>query len=273
MGAGYQLRGTLALALLGLAVCQIRAQALPEVPTDPLARQTLAPSGKLRVALYSGTPTSLLGELHSPEARGVGHDLGQKLAQSLGVPFEAVVFPNNAEVLAAVQNGTVDVAFANATPERARQMDFAPVCLEIELGYLVRKGSTVASFDEVDRAGVRLGVTAKSSSDTRFSRELRQATLVRAATVKEGVTLMNDAAIDVYATNKPTLFEMSDQLPGSRVLDGKWGMEHMTFAVPKGREKGQDFLQRFVEQARQKGWITAAVQRAGLRGAVPLLTP
>jgi hypothetical protein len=27
----------------------------------------------------------------------------------------------------------------------------------------------------------------------------------------------------VYATNKPTLFEMSDSIPGALVLDGQWG--------------------------------------------------
>src|SRR4051794_23050689 len=63
--------------------------------------RVLAPTGQLRVGLYPGTPTSILGEPSSGNAKGVGFDLGQALAHRAGVPFEAVVFPRNAEVLAA----------------------------------------------------------------------------------------------------------------------------------------------------------------------------
>ena len=42
--------------------------------------------------------------------------------------------------------------------------------------------------------------------------------------------------LDLFATNKPTLFQMSDQMPGARVLDGRWGVEHIAIAIPRGRK-------------------------------------
>jgi hypothetical protein len=39
--------------------------------------------------------------------------------------------------------------------------------------------------------------------------------------------MLAEHKIDVYATNKANLFEMSDALPGSRVLDGRWGLENL----------------------------------------------
>jgi polar amino acid transport system substrate-binding protein len=46
-------------------------------PRDPAATQALAPTGKLRVGLYPGTPTSILGDPASGNAKGVGFDLGR----------------------------------------------------------------------------------------------------------------------------------------------------------------------------------------------------
>jgi polar amino acid transport system substrate-binding protein len=87
----------------------------PAIAVDLEARLILAPSGVLRAGLYPGTPTSILPDAGSGEPRGVGYDLGKELARRLGVPYEPVVFAKNAEVLAAVKSGEVDVAFTNAT--------------------------------------------------------------------------------------------------------------------------------------------------------------
>lgn len=233
---------------------------------DAGIREALAPSGKLRMGLYPGTPTSVL-DAGSERARGVGYNLGRALAQRLGVPFEPVVLASNADVLAALKRGQVDLAFTNATPERARDMDFTPACLEIELGYLVRRGSPIATLAGIDRPGVRVGVTAKSSSDAALTRDLKLALVVRAATLDAGATMLGASEIDAYATNKPTLFEM-DKLPGSRVLGERWGVERMALALPKERDAGLPYARAFVEVARSEGLVKAAIDRAGLRGAI-----
>jgi polar amino acid transport system substrate-binding protein len=72
--------------------------------------------------------------------------------------------------------------------------------------------------------------------------------------------------IDTYATNKPTLFEMSDQMPGSRVLDGRWGEEHLAVAIPKGREDALEYIRQFVADVQTTGLLAQAAERAGLRG-------
>src|SRR6185436_687180 len=122
----------------------------PAVASDPETRLILAPSGVLRAGLYPGTPTSILPDAGSGEPRGVGYELGKELARRLGVPYEPVVFAKNAEVLAAVKSGEVDVAFTNATAARTKEMDFGPPYLEIELGYLVARGSALTNAAEMD---------------------------------------------------------------------------------------------------------------------------
>jgi len=80
--------------------------------------------------------------------------------------------------------------------------------------------------------------------------------------------MLDRGEIDLYATNKPTLFEMSDSMQGARILDGNWGLEHMAVAIPKGREGGQLFVETFVQNVQASGLLDQVQREAGLRGAV-----
>jgi polar amino acid transport system substrate-binding protein len=235
---------------------------------DADLQQILAPAGKLRVGLYPGTPTSILPD--SAQPRGVGYELGKEMAKRLGVPYEPVVFAKNADVLEAVKTGAVDVAFTHATAERAADMDFSEPTMAIGLGYLVPAGSPIATLKDIDRPGVRVGVTEKSSSDAALSHDLKNALVIRTATVKIGIEMLAAGQLDAYATNKATLFEMADALPGSKVLDGQWGVEEHAVAIPKGRKQGMAFVQKFSQDVKAEGLVKAAIERAGLRGTVAL---
>jgi polar amino acid transport system substrate-binding protein len=79
--------------------------------------------------------------------------------------------------------------------------------------------------------------------------------------------MMAAGQLDAFATNKATLFEMAEKLPGSQVLDGRWGIERHAIAIPKGRDQGRAFVEKFTEDAKAEGLVKAAIARAGLRGA------
>jgi polar amino acid transport system substrate-binding protein len=51
------------------------------------------------------------------------------------------------------------------------------------------------------------------------------------------------------------------------VLDGRWGIERHAIAIPKGRDQGRAFVEKFTEDAKAEGLVKAAIERAGLRGA------
>jgi polar amino acid transport system substrate-binding protein len=254
----------LAAASIAIAGCATVATA-----PDPASTKALAPTGKLRVGLYPGTPTSIVGDLASGNARGVGYDLGKELAARAGLPFEPVVFTRNAEVLAAAKAGSIDMVFTNATTPRMAFLDFSRTVFHAEQGYLVPSGSALQSAAEVDRAGVRVGVSEGSTSEGILSRELAKARVVRTASLKAATDMLAAGNLDVFATNKPTLFEVSDELSGSRVLPGRYGLENFAIGIPKGREAALPFVNRFVEEAKGQGLVTRAIERAGLRGTLP----
>jgi polar amino acid transport system substrate-binding protein len=204
----------------------------------------------------------------SGEIRGVSVDLGTELARRLGVPAERVEFRRIAEVLERVKSGDVDFTVTNATAARAKDMDFTQPLLAIELGYLVPPGSSISALADLDRPGVRVGVTQGSTSQKVLPGLLKSAAVVPAPTLKAALEMLSQHKLDAFATNKAILFEMSDALPGARVLDGRWGLEHLAIAIPKGREPGMAYARKFASDAMSEGMVVRAAQRAGLRGSI-----
>lgn len=234
-----------------------------------LIKQVLAPAGILRVAVYRGSPTSFVQPDPKAPPEGMGYQLGQAFAKQLGVPFAPKVYANNAEAVQAVAAHRADFAFTNATPERARQMDFSPAVLDVEKGVLVLANSRLRVLDDVNKPGVRIGVSVGSSTGTELKPIYPKAKLVPANTLAEAAEMLRANKIDGFATNKAILFEMSDKLPGSRVLPGHWGMEHFAIAIPLGRDAAQDWVGDFVRRVIADGQVGAAAKRVNLRGTVP----
>jgi polar amino acid transport system substrate-binding protein len=235
-------------------------------PPDLKVREALAPTGTLRVGVYQGSPTSLVVDAKTGQRAGVSLEMGPLLAQKLGVPVQVVEFPRLALVLDALKTGQIDFTVTNATEARARDMDFTRPLVQLELGYLVMKDSPIALIEQIDRAGVRVGVSQGSTSQGVLTREFKNAKVVPAASLKQAQDMLRQKSIDAFATNKGILFEMSDELTGSRVLDGRWGLENLAIAIPKGRDAGRAYVNAFAEQVRENGQLQKSVKRAGLRG-------
>jgi polar amino acid transport system substrate-binding protein len=252
--------------LFGLLALLAACASAPTVA--PEARAALAPGGVLRIGVYPGSPTSLVRGPGSDEMRGLTVDLGREIAQRLGAKAEIVVFDRVAQVLDGLQAGTVDLTITNATPARASRVDFTRPVVALELGYLALAGSPVQDIAAVDRAGVRVGVSEGSSSQATLSQTFKLATIVTAPSLQAAKTLLVERRADVYATNKGILHEMAAGLPGARVLDGRWGLEHLAIAVPKGREAGRPALQSLADALQAEGAVQRAADRAGLRGTV-----
>lgn len=226
----------------------------------------LAPSGSLRVGIYPGSPTSMVSDA-AGQPHGLAYDLGGELAKRLGVNVDYVRFQRVADIVAAIHDGQVDFTVTNATPARANEVSFSQTVLAIELGYLVPANSPIKAVEDIDRPGVKIGVTKGSTSERTLPTKFKTATIVPAESVKVAIAMFGRGEIDLYATNKPTLFEMSDQMPGAKLLDGNWGAEHLAIAIPKGRESALPLLNSFVAEEQSSGALDTIQQQAGLRGA------
>ena len=271
------LRRRLFALVLGFAALLSGCVSTPPVNSalnNSALKLALAPSGALRVGVYPGSPTSLVRDAKTGEATGIALNLGQALGKQLGMPIQVVEFPRLALVLDALKAGSVDVTFTNATPARALEMDFTQPLIQLELGFLVpqdsklNKPTGLASIADIDRAGIKVGVGQGSSSQTALPRILKNATVGAAASLAQAQQMLMRGELDAFATNKAILFEMSQALPGSRVLDGRWGTENMAIAIPKGREEALPYLRQFAKDVRANGTLGSFVSKSGLRGTV-----
>ena len=272
------LAGRLALAALlsaSLVGCSNLSTVAPKTDSPATAkvesvpvevRQALAPTGALRVGVYLGSPTSWVKDPKTGESVGIAMDLGKELAKRLNVPVQLVEFDRVAQVLEALKVGQVDITFTNATAVRAKDMDFTAPLVKLELGYLVVGSSPLKSVSEIDQAGIRVGVSQGSSSQGVLTQLYKQAKVMPADSLAKAQAMLNANQIDAFATNKGILFEMSDTLPGSRVLEGRWGLENLAIAIPKGRDIARPYVQNFAKDLEANGFLNKAIQRSGLRG-------
>lgn len=234
----------------------------------PQAKAALAPTGKLRVGMYTGNPLSVIRDPAAQDMKGMAFDLGKEMARRMGLPFEPVVYPSVGALMGGTESGQWDVAFFLVSPDRAKDVDFTAPLVELELGYLVPKDSSITTFADVDRPGVRIAVTDKGQADVLLSRLLKQAVVVRAPGLAAVLERLKSGNANAIAANKTILHQLSAQLPGSRILDGRFAAERLAMAIPKGRDAGMAYARKFVEDAKSQGLVKAALERAGARGAV-----
>ena len=138
----------------------------------------------------------------------------------------------------------------------------------IEGCYLVHDGSPLQSNEEVDRAGTRVVVGGGSAYDLHLTRELKQATIVRAPASPTVVDVFVAQGLDVAAGVKQQLEADAKRFPGQRLLRGRFMVIQQAMGLPKGRgEAARAVLATFVEDRKAGGFVAAALARHGIEGA------
>ena len=232
----------------------------------PAVRADLAPTGKLRAAINYGNFILATRDKATGESRGVAIDLTRELSRRLEVPVEIVAYDSVAVMGDAAPTGVWDIAFLGSDPKREALMSFTAAYLEIEATYLVRGDSPLRTAAEVDRAGVKVAAPARANYELFLSRNLYRARLVSTAGADAAFDLLAKSEVDALAGLTQALHDRLPQLPGSRILDGRFMGVQQSIAVPRGRDAGLTFLRRVVEDAKASGLVARAIERTGARG-------
>jgi len=253
------------LALLGACATTTVAPPAPSVPAGVAA--DLAPAGTLRAAINFGNSVLAVKDPATGEPRGVSVDLARELGRRLKVPVELVLYESAGNVVAGQKAGAWDIAFVAIDPARASELYFTAPYVVIEGAYLVPERSAIHANFEVDRAGVRVVVGAGSAYDLFLSRELKQATLVRAPTSPAVTDMLVAQNLDVAAGVKQQLEADAKRVPGVRLLPGRFMVINQAVATPRGRTSGAGYLDAFVEEMKATGFVERSLARHGISGA------
>jgi polar amino acid transport system substrate-binding protein len=229
-------------------------------------RNDLAPTGKLRVGINYGNPVLARKDPASGELNGVAPDLGREIGRRVGVPVDLVGFESAGKMFDAAKAGAWDVAFLAIDPERSGEIDFTAPYIEIEGTYLVPSGSPLRASADVDREGVRVGISAGSAYDLFLGRSLKHAQLVRAPSPDGAFELIVMGEVDALAGVRQHLVANAAKLPGSRVFDDRFMAIPQALGILKGHDEGAQYLGDFINDVKASGLVARALEKSGVRG-------
>ncbi len=231
-------------------------------------RQAFAPTGRLRASINLGNPILARRAPGAEAPTGVSVDLAGALAQQLGVDLELVVFDTANQSVLAVREERADIGFFAIDPLRGEGLRFTAPYVLIEGSYLVPEGSPIACNEDVDRPGTRVVVGQGSAYDLFLSRELQQATLVRAPSSQTVVQTFVEQRLEVAAGVRQQLEADQARFPGQRLLPGRFMVIQQAMGLARSRgDEAAACLVRFVEAVKASGFVTEAMQRHGIQGA------
>lgn len=235
---------------------------------DSAARNELAPTGKLRVAIAVGPAASALWcirDAASGKPRGVPVELGTALANRLNVPLELVEYDSSGKIIAATNGNAWDVTFVPVDDERKQVVAFGAPYHLLQSTYLVAPGSSIRTLDEINQPGVRIGGVEGTATFRAAVRTAPNATPVTVKNPDEAVTLMRAGKIDAIALSRESVGGLVDTLPGSRVLDQAFLNSTTAVAVAKNKPAAHACVTAFIEEAKADGLVRRSLDMMGLK--------
>ena len=236
------------------------------MPSDVVS--SLAPAGRLRVAINFGNPVLARKDPDTGTPRGVSVDLAVELGRRLGVSLDFVTFDGAGKVFDALKTEAWDLAFLAIDPIRAAEIDFSPPYVVIEGTYLVPAGSALWTVEDLDHPGIHIAVGRGSAYDLYLTRALKTAQIVRAPTSAEAIALFQTDRLEAAAGVKQALDAAAKANPGLRVIPGHFMTIEQAMVTPKGREAGTRYLRGFVEELKASGFIAGTLAANGQTEAV-----
>lgn len=226
----------------------------------------IAPTGQLRAVINLGNAV-LAGLDAQQQPTGVSVDMARELARRLGLPLQLTLVKTAAESVAALAQQQVDIGFVAIDPVRGRELAYTAPYVTIEGAYLVRNNSPLHNNTGVDQAGHRVVVGKGSAYDLFLTREIKHATLVRAASSQAVVDDFLSQGHEVAAGVRQQLEKDAARLGGVRLLPGRFMAIEQAMAVPKTRDAAVvAYVHQVVEELKASGFVAQALARHRIEG-------
>ena len=233
---------------------------------DPKIVAELAPHGMLRAAINMGNFLLVTGRTPNGDPDGCSPDMARAIAAVLGVPVQFVPYAKPGELADDALNDKWDIGNIGAEPARAEKISFTAAYVEIEATYVVPSGSHIQSIAEVDRAGNRIAVTARSAYDLWLERNIHHATLVRGNSQAAVIEMFLNDKMEALAGLRPGLIGDITKMPGARMLDGQFTAVQQAIGTAKKNAAGFAFIRDFVEESKRNGLIQSLLTKHGTVG-------
>ncbi len=258
-------RTILAGAGLGLAT-----PALLSLPARAGTLEDAKKRGTFRVGVTQAPPWFSKDPKTGEWSSGLGISMGKAMADKLGVKMETVeVSWGNS--IAALQGDKIDIMFTiDATPERKQAVDFpeSPL-LYYSLAVLARDDLAAATWEDLNKPGVRIAVPQASSMDRFVTEHAPKADIQRFPDNAAAIAAFQSGRVDAVCLFHPPLLAARQRLgKGKIVVPTPAQSQASSAAVRKGDPEfvawvDKQFAEYYKSGQTQK-WYEAALSDFGL---------
>ena len=232
-------------------------------PADPVAvaRADLAPTGKVRVAIFG--PPVVGSKDASGQINGVAVAVGAQLGAKLG--SEVVTEIYDSPMAAIKDQAKWDVLFipSNATPEVAAALAYTAPLMLIPHTFLV-SDPAIRVVTDLDRPTVRIATEGSHVAQVHATLPLAQVIPLENA---ESLSRLKAGTVDAFAQGRFVLLDaLKGQPAGYHVLDGSFFTATLAIGIGKDRTAGLAWLKGFVEAERSSGALQRIIDATGKQG-------
>jgi polar amino acid transport system substrate-binding protein len=230
-------------------------------------KDEIAPTGKLRVAIAISTAGGAFWSTKNETGgyAGVPVDLGKEMAAQLNVPVEYVAYQNSGQITDVAAKGVWDVTFLPQDAVRMTKMAFGPIYEVTEATYIVKPGSSVMNFQQLDQPGIKVAAEYNTTTMRGAVAHLKNAKVIEYQTYDEIFALLKNGEVDAFALSRGQLNEMARKIPGTRVLDETFKQTVTAVAVPLNHPLSLAFATKFMTEAPSNGMLRRAFDNNGLK--------
>jgi polar amino acid transport system substrate-binding protein len=220
----------------------------------------LVQAGKVRIGLFSTqyTKNPTTGEL-----RSVRVDVARALAARIGVQAVLLEHRTPLDVVECIKADACDLVFLPSDERAASAGDFSYPFVQNDYTLLVPPGSPIRSIADADKPELRIAAVRSHSSTMTLTSKITQAEVILGENELATFELLRAGRADAFASTRQLLVRISSDLPGSRVLDDRYGANLNRIVVPKGHAARLAYVNEFVEHAKASGLVQKAIDRDG----------
>ena len=237
---------------------------------DPITLKSFAPTGTLRVGINLGNPVLANEDANIKILSGVTVDIAHEIGKRINLPVQLIPFKTASATVEGIKSGDVDLVFVAIDPVRGTDISYTPAYIQIEGAYMVKATSPLKMNEEVDVAGTEIVVGKGSAYDLYLTREIKNATLLRATSSQAVVDDFMSGKGNVAAGVKQQLEADAKRYKDLRMLPGRFMVINQAIGIPKARpgfENTTTFLSNVITQLKQSGFVANAMQRHQIQGA------
>ncbi len=229
-------------------------------------RNELTQRNKLRIGINA---SNFLLVSHIDESGipfGIAPDLGRIFAQQIKANPQFVVYDSPGKLADAGAEGDWDIAFVGNEPQRAKSIAFSAPYLEIPVTFLVRKHSTIKVMADIDHVGNQISVMGRSAYDLFLTATIKNATIIRSASIKESLQRFVNEGIEILAGLKPRLISDCEEVPETRILRGQITSVKQSVGTLPINQMSAKYLHQFIEKAKADGLIHKLIEKYHVHG-------